>query len=224
MIIPEQTNNLCGDAQERAAINTWTPSDHWELSKDADVGDPEQNAARRRIAEGDDTIGRQYVRGFVVVGMAPGENAYTAVIEQSFSMDLSKDRANIWLHRKKGDFGGTAENSAKHYADYFTKRDAPRVYKAYDIDDPECPVGLDWVDYERRVRRAAERGRWVDKYDGRNRIFYIRDTTVAYANAWYSAAQMEEIAAAAREQREHSSPLPTEEDGPGMPSNPNLKA
>jgi hypothetical protein len=129
--------------------------------------------------------------------MVPGENSYAAVIEHSFSMDVSKDRANIWLHRKAGDFGGTAQSSAQHYADYFTTKHAPTVYKAYDIDDPSCPVGLDWVDYERRVRKAAEQDRRVDKFDGRNRIFYIRDTTAAYGNAWYSAAQLEEIERAA---------------------------
>lgn len=173
---------------------TYELGDHWALRGDEDVGDPDQNAARKRVGES------QYVRGFIVVGMAPGDNTHTSVIEHSFSMDVSKDRANIWLHRKSGDFGGAAECSAQSYAKSFSVSRAPTVFKAYDIDDPACPVGLDWVDYERRVLRAAQHARGVNKFDGRNRVFYERDTSPAFANAWYSGPQIEELAAKNTEQ------------------------
>lgn len=130
-------------------------TESWKLNGAETCGDPEQDAARRRVAE------KEYTKGFIAIGREPTANAYSGIIEHSFSMDTSPERVRLFRIRADG-FEGRA--SAEHNAKKFGSH-----YEVYDIDDPACPVILDWVDYEKIVARKTDK-LWF-KFETRNLKF-----------------------------------------------------
>lgn len=132
----------------------------WELSGTESVGDSAQDAARARIWANH----KHYMKGFVTV--AVDDDGPLGVVEHSFSMDCSRDAVRFWRVREdcyEGREG--AEEYAKHFNQNNEKagRDKALDFKVYDIDDPACPVLLDFERYERQAKVGGP-----NKFDTRN--------------------------------------------------------
>lgn len=128
--------------------------------------DPAQQAARERVAE------KHYVKGYVIIGRAPGDNGYTGFIEHSFSMGTSKDRVRLWRKRAdKWEGLGAAEYNCREANK--SRADWPMPFTVFDVDDPACPIVLDWAWYEGHYERPGTTY-GVDKYEVRNLKFEVR--------------------------------------------------
>jgi hypothetical protein len=131
------------------------------------------------------------MKGYVVLGKREGGNAYSAVIERSFSMDVSPERASVFL------IGVFRDNlvgakwdltkqkvlaCAEKYRDTFSGRSdivgVPEMeFKVWDIDDPELPIVIDWDDWRRGNERSDKTLSGVrDKFSARNPRFYMKET------------------------------------------------
>ncbi len=140
-----------------------TKPDTWSLTgEEHGCGVPEQDAARARVWANHN----HYSKGWVTI--APSDNGFQGVIEHSFSMATDKDRVRLWRERKDGYEG---VGSAEHYRDHFNKTREGLPFTVYDIDDPECPIYLDWVSYEKDCVAFGE----PSKYNSRNLRFHIKD-------------------------------------------------
>lgn len=128
----------------------------WELSGTESVGDSEQDAARHRIWRNH----QHYVRGYVIV--AVDDDGPLGVVENSFSMDCSRTEVRLWRERKDCYEG---RKSAENYRDYYNAPERNRgvTFEVYDIEDPACPVLLDFVRYEQQANAGGP-----GKYDTRN--------------------------------------------------------
>lgn len=124
--------------------------------------DPLQQAARVRCGAD------HYVKGWVLVGRAPDQNGYTAEIEHSFSMDYSTERARLYRKRRDGleDMGAEEEERARLQTKHW-----PEPLRLWDIDDPACPLVLDWVHYESARGDGSSRY----KFEVRNLKFMVRE-------------------------------------------------
>jgi hypothetical protein len=110
--------------------------------------------------------------GCVVLGRAPGQNAYQGVVELSFGMDMSPDRVRFWWTGTGTDniFGlkHTVDGfkDAERHREMFQKSRPDWAFETFNIDDPNLPIVIDWP------RWHAERER---KFEDRNPAFSIKD-------------------------------------------------
>lgn len=85
--------------------------------------------------------------GYVVIGRAPGDNAYCGVVEHSFHMDTSKDRVCFfWTGTADsilGQFQIDGYEDARHYLEHFSKTRPDMKFEVHDVHSPECPVVVD---------------------------------------------------------------------------------
>lgn len=127
----------------------------WELSGTESVGDSAQDAARARIW----AKHKHYMKGYVVVAI--DDDGPIAVTEGSFSMDASRTHCRFWRVRED-----VYENlsGAENYRDHFNGNGRHQAkFEVYDIDDPACPVLLDFVLYEQQANAGGPR-----KFETRN--------------------------------------------------------
>lgn len=138
------------------------------------------------------------MKGYVVLGKREGGNAYSAVIERSFSMDVSSERVNVFL------IGVFTDNlvgakwdltkqkvlaCAEKYRATFSGRGdivgCPKMqFEVWDIDDPKLPIVIDWDDWRRGNERSDKTLSGVrDKFSARNPRFYMREQSAEEANA-----------------------------------------
>jgi hypothetical protein len=127
----------------------------WELSGAERTGDSAQDAARARVWANH----RYYAKGYVVV--AVDDDGPMGVTEGSFSMDASRSHVRFWREREDKYEG---RKNAEHYRDHFNGNGRHEAkFEVYDIDDPACPVMLDFIHYEQLLLNGR-----INKYDDRN--------------------------------------------------------
>lgn len=89
--------------------------------------------------------------GFVVLGRAKTANAFQAIVEHSWCMDLSMDRACFFWSPAPGDTRkldpDMGRKSAEKYRDHFAKSRPDHDFVVYDIADPALPVKLFWDEW-----------------------------------------------------------------------------
>lgn len=137
--------------------------DTWSLTgAEPSCGVPEQDEARQRVWANHN----HYSKGWVTI--APLENGFQGVIEHSFSMDASKDRVRFWRERKDNYEGF---NAAEEYRQHFNKTREGEPFVVWDIDDPNCPIYLDFVSYEADCKAFGQ----PSKFHSRNLRFHIKD-------------------------------------------------
>lgn len=89
--------------------------------------------------------------GFIVLGRAKTANAFQAIVEHSWCMDLSPDRACFFWDPAPGDKRGLKPDcgklSAEKYRDEFNQSRPDREFAVYDIADPALPVKLFWDEW-----------------------------------------------------------------------------
>lgn len=91
---------------------------------------------------------RELMTGYVVVGQQPGDNALSAVVEHSFAMDASKTHAQLyWSGTAYGPFGFVTEldgqKDAEEQVKAFNRSRPGWNFRAYHIEDEDCPIVLD---------------------------------------------------------------------------------
>mgnify|MGYP003575815978 CR=1 FL=1 len=125
------------------------------------------------------------VHGFVVLGKPRAANAYRAIIERSFSMDLSGECANLFLIGTFRDniFGAkwelnkeNARADAEKYRVMFSKGRSDWTFEIWDLDDPDIPVEFDW-DRWREHSTYSEKtfSGVVNKFGARNPTFRMKE-------------------------------------------------
>jgi hypothetical protein len=72
------------------------------------------------------------------LGKAKGDNTYQGVIETSWTMELSKERANFfWSSVATSNFGGRFEidglEDAKTYQEHFSKKCPEMEFEIFDV-------------------------------------------------------------------------------------------
>ena len=118
--------------------------------------------------------------GYVVLGKARGDNSYKAIIERSFSMDLSSDRCLFfWSGPATLNFGGKFEidglQDAEHYRDHFSKRHPDMEFVIFDIHSDELPVTIDWDGWASSRQPADTLSGVRDKFGARNPRFHMKE-------------------------------------------------
>lgn len=108
----------------------------------------------------------------VLLATPPGGNAPQALIEHSFSMDWSEDRALVFWSGKAYSILGEHTLNAVKEIEYQRRhyKAAKPGWKIEAIDplDPNCPILIDWDSWF----RAQERG---DKFGSRNPPFKMKE-------------------------------------------------
>ena len=111
---------------------------------------------------------------FIVLARQPGANAVSGLIENSFSMDWSDDRVNMFWSGTAYSILGQHEIDGRENADFNCRKMAQTrptwELKVYDARADDCPVTIDW-------------DRWIDamlvgqarKFDARNAHFVMKD-------------------------------------------------
>lgn len=112
---------------------------------------------------------RELATGYVVVGQQPGDNALCAVVEHSFAMDASKTHAQLYWSGTAYTIIGEIEIDGKVHAEEQVKafnRSRPGWnFRAYHIEDEDCPIVLDL-----ETHRVA-----TSKFGRRNPSFTMKD-------------------------------------------------
>ncbi len=119
---------------------------------------------------------------YVVIGKKDGDEIYQGVIENSFSMDLSKNRINVfWSSQNAVDmFGNTGLKvdgrvDAERYRDYFAKGHSDMVFEVVDLHSPDCCVVIDWEEKAEAGMPDPKKLSGVkDKFRARNPRFTVR--------------------------------------------------
>lgn len=124
----------------------------------------------------DDSDRREKIRQFpvfIVLARKPGANAFTGLIENSFSMDWSDDRVNMFWSGTAYSILGQHEIDGRENADFNCRKMAQNhptwELQVYDAHADDCPVTIDWE-------------RWIDamlvgqarKFDSRNAHFVTK--------------------------------------------------
>jgi hypothetical protein len=123
--------------------------------------------------------------GFVVLGQLKGGNAYHAVIECSFSMDLSPENVNLyWIGTARDNLVGAkwelTENlvrkTAEEHRDMFSKPRPDWEFKVWDMHDPNLPIIIDWDSWKWGNTRSEHKLSGVrNKFLARNPKFKMKD-------------------------------------------------
>jgi hypothetical protein len=123
--------------------------------------------------------------GYVVLGKREGGNAYNAIIERSFSMDVSSDNANFWWIGEARDnfFGAKWELSkeivlknAERHRDAFNKTRPDMKFEVFDVRDPDLPIVIDWDTWLWAHESSDKTLSGVrDKFIARNPPFKMKD-------------------------------------------------
>lgn len=133
---------------------------------------------------------------FVVLGKSPADNAYKAVVEHSFSMDVSAERCLIFWSSEEArspmlegiaaafsggepkpiTFKVDGRKEAEHYRDHFNKNRADgSTFEVHDADDPNLPIVIDWDSWDRDNEPVSNTLSGVrDKFKARNAPFTMR--------------------------------------------------
>lgn len=111
----------------------------------------------------------------VVLGRAPGDNAWQGRVEGSFSMGWSQDRVRLWWSGTARSILGTLEINGREDAE---GNCPPRggtkqhgwEYAVFDLEDPSCPIVVAWEEWLADMAQGVRR-----KYENRNPRFRMRD-------------------------------------------------
>lgn len=111
---------------------------------------------------------------WVVLCRPPGANAYSGIIERSFSMDINPERVLVYWTGKAYSFLGEcvvdAKKDAEHLRDSMQPQYPDADLEAWDLADPDCPITIDedaWI--------ADRRAKPLRKFNARNAIFSMRE-------------------------------------------------
>lgn len=116
--------------------------------------------------------------GYIILGRAPGQNAFLGKVEGSFAMDISTDRTQFhWSGNAVSNLGTRHVLDGKADAEEELARlrkDRPDVeWVIYDAHAEDLPVLIDW-DGWRRANEPAETLSGVrNKFTARNPHFYM---------------------------------------------------
>lgn len=120
--------------------------------------------------------------GYVVLARNPGGNAYCqAIVELSFSMDLSPDRCLFFWSSKNAtsNFGGKFEvdglKDATHHRDAFAKNHPDLEFEIFDVHAEDLPIEIDWDGWRKSCTPAQTLSGVADKYGARNPRFKMKD-------------------------------------------------
>lgn len=125
------------------------------------------------------TVRERYVAmpAWVVLAWRPGDNAPRALVEHSFSMDWSADRARMWWSGQAVDnvFGATHTlaglEDAEEQRKYYVRRQPEWRIEVADTHDPTCPIVVDREQWARDMSGVFG----FNKYGARNALFALRD-------------------------------------------------
>lgn len=110
--------------------------------------------------------------GYVV--LARYGDSYQGIIEHSFWMDLSDERALFFWSSKNAtsNFGGKFEvdgfKDAKHHLLKFSKDNPNLDFKIYDVHADDLPVEFDWDEWREACKPAETLSGVKDKFKARN--------------------------------------------------------
>ncbi len=126
--------------------------------------------------------------GFVVLGRSPTDNAYKAVIELSFAMDLSADRCLFFwsspdatspllnaLVGKRVVIAVEGLKEAQHYQKHFSGRNQDMTFEIFDVHSKDLPIVIDWDEWRWAGEPADTLSGVRDKYRRRNPRFMMRE-------------------------------------------------
>ncbi len=109
---------------------------------------------------------------WVLIAWIPGENHPKGLIEHSFSMDWSGERARMWWSGKAisilGEHTLDGLKDAEKQRDYYSLRNPDWRFEIIDSLDPDSPIE---IDRERWLRAMYDGG----KFDSRNASFKMKE-------------------------------------------------
>lgn len=110
---------------------------------------------------------------WVVLGRVPGGNAYHAVVERSWSMDLVADRTHIFW--SGGYFKIDGKATAEEHREKFAKSRPDMTFEVFDVHDENLPIVIDWDRYEDDNEPVSNTLSGVrNKYNARNALFEMK--------------------------------------------------
>lgn len=133
-----------------------------------------------------DDSGLPLLSGFMVLSERKMEDTYHSVIECSWSIELSTDRAQFYWSSQKAtsNFGGSFAVDGRKHADEmkaWAEKQLPDFpFKVWDVRDPALPIELNWKAWE-RAHEPSDRNisGVVDKFTARNVPFKCKPEIIA---------------------------------------------
>ena len=117
--------------------------------------------------------------GYIV--LARYGDSYMGIIERSWSMDLSFDRALFFWSsdHATSNFGGNFKIDglvdATHHCKEFSKKHSDLDFKIYDVHSEDLPVELDWDEWREACKPANTFSGVKDKFKARNVKFKLKE-------------------------------------------------
>ncbi len=118
---------------------------------------------------------------YVVLGRQ-SNGTCVGIIENSFSMDLSEERINIfWSSEAARDniVGAlhviNGAEDAERYRKEFQGNHKDISFSVFDLHDPECPIDIEWEGYLDSHTPAETLSGVKNKFGARNPKFYVKD-------------------------------------------------
>jgi len=122
-----------------------------------------------------------HLPGYVVLCKHKNGNAYQAIVELSFSMSLSSDRACFFWSSDKAtsNFGGSfkidGKKNAEHHCEQFQRNHPDMEFQIYDVHEQDLPIVIDWDNWRWGSAPSDKKlSGVVDKMAARNPKFYMK--------------------------------------------------
>ncbi len=118
--------------------------------------------------------------GYVVLGKKRTDNSYKAIIERSWSMDLSGDHACFFWSSDNatsnlgGRFKVDGLADAKHNMAKFAK-DSDMEFTIFDVHSDDLPIIIDWDCWRECSKPADTMSGVKSKFGARNPRFYMKE-------------------------------------------------
>ncbi|TLX16763.1 hypothetical protein [Rhizobium sp. MHM7A] len=118
-------------------------------------------------------------QGAILLRMSKGDNAYKALVENSFSMDWKTDSVRFFWSGKAYSILGTHEldgfQDAEDQRAHYQSKYPDDVLTVFDVRDPNLPIIIDWEEWQKNREHGRQDDRRWRKFLARNPSFKMKD-------------------------------------------------
>jgi hypothetical protein len=129
--------------------------------------------------ETENNVPSEVPQGAILLRMSKGDNAYSALVENSFSMDWKTDSVRFFWSGKAYSILGTHEldgfQDAEDQRAHYQTKHPDDVLAVFDIRDPNLPIIIDWAEWQKNREYGRQDDKRWRKFLARNPPFKMKD-------------------------------------------------
>lgn len=118
-------------------------------------------------------------QGAILLRLSKGDNAYSALVENSFSVDWRTDSVRFFWSGKAYSILGTHEldgfQDAEDQREHYQLKYPDDVLTVFDVRDPNLPIIIDWSEWQKNREYGRQDDKRWRKFLARNPSFKMTD-------------------------------------------------